>query len=106
MKRLFILLITVVFMSGCTHALHNYNVSERYPVPRNAKVKEVMTMQEQFVILGFVTETNYVDKAYAEIQKLCPNGWVTGINTRFSTSHGFFSWKNKVRMTGYCISKG
>jgi hypothetical protein len=27
---------------------------------------------------------------------------VTGIQTRYSTSHGVLSWKNEVIMTGYC----
>jgi hypothetical protein len=27
---------------------------------------------------------------------------VTGIQTRYSTSHGFLSWTNVVEMKGYC----
>jgi hypothetical protein len=32
----------------------------------------------------------------------CESGSVTGIQTRFSTSHNFMSWKNVVEMKGYC----
>lgn len=60
---------------------------------------------EQFVILGFVGDTNYVDQAYHRLLKGCPNGVVSAVTTQYSTSLGFFSWTNKILMQGLCIPK-
>jgi hypothetical protein len=50
----------------------------------------------------FVTQTAYVNAAYTTLKKTYPNGQVTGIQTRYSTSHGFLSWRNLVTMKGDC----
>mgnify|MGYP003340787127 CR=1 FL=1 len=59
---------------------------------------------EQFTIMGFVTETDYVDQAFDQLQSQCPKGFVQGIQTEFLTSHGFFSWTNRIRMQGLCVT--
>jgi hypothetical protein len=58
---------------------------------------------EQFVIMGFTGDTKYVDQAYDKLQGTCQGGKIQGITTQFSTSHGFFSWTNKILMRGLCI---
>jgi hypothetical protein len=63
----------------------------------------VKSSAEQFVIMGFITQTDYVNQAFHSLEEQCPGKRVTGINTRYSTSHGFLSWHNKVQMTGLCI---
>jgi glutamate synthase domain-containing protein 1 len=102
-KTLILLLSILFLLSGCTHAVHQYHVSETEKISRRSKVKNVSTISEQFVVMGLVTQTDYVNKAYANLQKKCQTGSITGIHTRFSTSHGFFSWTNKVKMTGVCV---
>ena len=56
----------------------------------------------QFVVMGFVTQTDYVDQAYSHLMQACPSREIRGVTTEFWTSHGFFSWTNKVRMQAYC----
>ena len=58
---------------------------------------------EQFVILGFVMNTDYVDQAYQDLQSKCPKGNIQGITTQYSTDHGFFSWTHHIDMQGVCL---
>ena len=102
-KALILLLSILFLLGGCTHAVHQYHVSETEKISRKSKVKNITTISEQYVVMGFVTQTDYVNTAYANLQKKCRTGSVTGIHTRFSTSHGFFSWTNKVKMSGICV---
>ena len=55
--------------------------------------------------LGYVAARNgdYVDEAYSKLKDQCQSGVITGIQTRYSTSHNFLSWKNEVLMRGYCV---
>ena len=105
MKARFLTLLTLatLFLSGCTHALHQYHVSDVEPYSKKSKKTRVTATGEQFVVMGFVTETDYVNTAFADLQRKCESGRITGIHTRYSTSHGFFSWTNTVRMTGICV---
>lgn len=64
----------------------------------------VKATAEQFTILGFVYDTDYVDRAKKELIQQCPSGQLTGITTEISTSHGFFSWTNRAVMQGLCVS--
>ena len=88
---------------GCTHALHQYHAGDLEPFDAKSDFQRVWAESEQFVFMGFVTETNYADEAFAQLQSKCPSGKITGIHTRYSTSHGFFSWTNRIRMTGFCV---
>lgn len=97
-------LLSGTFLMGCAHTVHLSHVSDfspTYDPYENGQMVEAA--EEQFVILGFVTQTDYVNKAYQKIQKECKNGEIQGINTEYSTALGFFSWTNRVRMKGLCI---
>ncbi len=103
MKKIFLLLISLL-LGACTHSLHISHVSDFAPTYSNyAKGKLVKARQEQFVVLGFVSDTNYVNQAYYQLIKQCQNGQIQGITTQYSTSHGFFSWTHIVEMQGLCI---
>ncbi len=67
------------------------------------EAKPLLVLEKQFVVLGFVFDNNYLDKAYRRLQSKCKDGYIGGITTQFSTSHGFLSWTNKVLMKGYCL---
>lgn len=67
------------------------------------KGKEVSVLSEQTVIFGFIFDTNYVELAHKGLMDKCPAGEVRNIMTRYSTSHGFFHWKNKIYMKGSCF---
>ena len=86
--------------AGCAHSIHESQTSDFREM--KAWAPQIEAASEQFVIMGFVTDTNYVNSAFNELQTKCP-GRITGITTKYSTSLGFFSWTNKIRMTGYCI---
>lgn len=92
-----------VALGGCTHALHLVHEGDISEIPRDREYKRVKSEAEQFVIMGFVTQTDYVNQAYASLAKQCVGNELVGVQTRYSTSHGFFSWTNKVKLQGYCL---
>lgn len=94
----------LVFATGCTHSLHMAHVSDFSPAFKPYSSGELVKSQgEQFTVMGFVTETEYVDVAYKKLLSSCSGGTVQGITTQYSTSHGFFSWTNYVEMQGLCV---
>ena len=92
----------MVGLAGCTHSVHLNHTSDFRLVKPLAEHRLVEVRGEQIVILGIIGNTDYVDVAYASLQEACPNGRVTGIQTRYSTSHNFLSWKNIIDLKGYC----
>lgn len=89
--------------TGCAHSIHEVHVSDFNP-PASVKDGQMIKVQtEQFVILGFTSQTDYVDKAYNQLMDKCPVGVITGITTQYSTSLSFFSWTNKILMQGLCL---
>ena len=95
-------LLLVLAATGCTHALHQNHTSEYKVDASLSDYRLIEARFEQFVVMGFVSETHYADDAFAELKRQCPTGTVTGIQTRHSTSHGFFSWTNVILMQAYC----
>ena len=91
------------FSMACSHSLHQYHVSDVELLTRKASAKRISSDAEQFVVMGFTTETEYVNRAFDSLKNQCSNGSVTGIHTRYSTSHGFLSWTNKIKMTAMCV---
>lgn len=100
------LVLTVLMLAGvgCAHSIHQVHTSDFTPMSEIESGQIVRGYAEQFVILGFVKETSYVDKAYVSLMQECPKGQITGITTQLSTSMSFFSWTNKALMQGLCIS--
>ena len=103
MKLRVIFLISFLGLIGCSHALHQYQVTE-YDQIRTANFKRISAQAEQHTVLGFIDQTNYVDEAHDKLMRKCPNGKITSINTRYSTSHGFLSWTNTIKLTAYCVN--
>lgn len=95
--------LTLLLLSGCAHSIHEVQVSDFLPYAPLESGHVVKGYGEQFVVLGFVTQTDYVNQAYNQLAQECPNGSVTGITTQISTSLGFFSWTNKALMQGLCV---
>ena len=100
MSRMVLILILLLLTAGCTHALHLNHTGDIQPLGQGTRIR---SQAEQFTVMGIVTQTDYVNEAYAQLQKKCEGGSVTGIQTRYSTSHGFFSWTNKINMVAYCV---
>ena len=106
MTSLKVLTVSVVLLatSACTHSIHKVHVSDFSPYAPVEQGKIVKASAEQFTVMGFVKETDYVDQAVEKLKSECPSGELTGITTQFSTSHGFFSWTNKVLLQGLCLA--
>lgn len=94
-------------LSACTHSLHVAHYSDFGPTYAPTSSGTMVTAAaEQFVVLGFVGQTDYVNQAYAKLLHQCPSGQIQGIETQYSTDHGFFSWTNRIRMQGLCLRRG
>ena len=101
MKNIILIVLTLTAFS-CAHSIHQVYTSDFSPSAKLDSGKLVTAKSEQFVILGFVKQTDYVNQAYLNLINQCP-GQITGITTQLSTSMGFFSWTNKVLIQGLCL---
>ncbi len=88
--------------SACTYSIHQVHVSDFQLYTPFEEGRIIKASSEQFVVLGFAYDTNYVDRAYRKLLAKCPKNSITGITTQYSSSHGFFSWNNKILMQGLC----
>jgi|GEM_PF-404483 len=108
MRLLPVLALGSLIFSGCTYSIHNVHMSDMSPAGSSGNDGEgrlIKAQAEQFVILGFVGQTNYLNEAYKKIQDECPKGEIRGISTQHSTAHGFFSWTNKILIQGNCYGE-
>jgi hypothetical protein len=97
-----------VLASGCTYSMHEYQAAGYAAVPTAGGPRQAEWIHahgEQRVILGVTDNTDYIDHAYADLLDQC-TGEVVGLNTRFSTSLGFLSYKNVVEMRAMCLRDG
>ena len=88
---------------GCVHSHHMTLMSDvdaQEPVSQARRVESEAT---QVVRFGIAKDTQFAVDAYRDLGAACPNGTVTGIQTRYSTDLGFFSWEHHVVMWGYCF---
>ncbi|HEY6562015.1 MAG TPA: hypothetical protein VI072_32330 [Polyangiaceae bacterium] len=93
--------LVVALLAGCTHSVHQVSVSA-HDIPRGAPVRRIVAEAEQHVVLYVTDNTDFVDEAHRNLLSQCPRGELVAVETRYSTSHGFLSFDNKVRMTGWC----
>lgn len=100
-----LLILSSLFFIGCAHSIHQVHTSDFLPYAPLEAGKVVKGYGEQFVVLGFTGNTNYVDQAYQQLMLECPGGKISGITTQISTSLGFFSWTNKALLQGLCLNK-
>lgn len=95
------LMMAASFTGGCAYSVHQYHVSDS-EVSASSEPELVEAVGEQFVVMGFVGDVDYVEEAYANLLATCPAGAIDNIHTRFSTSLGFFSWTNRIVIRGEC----
>lgn len=106
MGRLVWALLGICLLASCTHSTHFVHTSDFSPTYRAYAQGELVTAKaDQFVVMGFVGQTDFVDQAYRELMSKCP-GEIQGITTQYQTHHGFFSWTNEVLVQGLCIHGG
>jgi hypothetical protein len=101
MNKFFV--ITLFLLVSCSHSVHLVHVSDFTPHAKLTSGKIIKAEATQKVILGFVTDVNYVDVARTNLISQCSNGDIQGITTRYSTSHSFLSWDNKIFMQALCV---
>ena len=101
----YLLVLCILLFLSCSASVHQYNVGERRFPGSLQEGKRIEATAEQLVIFHFASDTNYVLQAVTKLNEQCPNGSVDGIVTRFSTAHGFLSWRNKIYLQGICLSE-
>ncbi|MCB1192583.1 MAG: hypothetical protein H7A23_04975 [Leptospiraceae bacterium] len=103
LKRVLCFLPVCLMIFSCTHSVHMYAAGDIEKPISVTSMKQVSSDSEQFTVLGFIFDTNYVDEAVEKLRSQCEKGNIHFISSRYSTSHGFLSWKNKLHLEGYCI---
>ncbi|MBU6154931.1 MAG: hypothetical protein KGP28_11560 [Bdellovibrionales bacterium] len=102
-----IFLITAPALSGCAiglvKSLHNVSYLEQAPIPAIADAKPIERDVTRNVLLGFITNTDFVDNGWKSFQKLCPNGTIMNPMVRHSTDLGFLAYKEHLHFTGTCV---
>ena len=101
MKRTFQAAVIALISVGCTHSVHVNHTSDYQLSKPLSEYRRIEARAEQKVIL-MPTSAIYASEAYKDLMEQCEGGVVTGIQTRYSTSHGFLSWTNVLEMKGYC----
>src|SRR5215467_9026903 len=95
-------------LGGCSYSMNEYHAAGYAPITRTQgpprPARPIVAEGEQFVVLGITQNTDYVDKAYAVLLNEC-DGDIVGVNTRYSSSLGFLSYTNKIRMEALCIPR-
>lgn len=104
--RCAILFFVGLLACGCSYSVHEYQAAGYAPAtptsgpPRHAEW--IRSRADQDVVLGITDNTDYVDEAYTRLVAQCP-GDIVGVNTRYSTKLGFFSYTNTVEMQAFCL---
>jgi hypothetical protein len=98
-----LIFLSTLFLGGCAHSIHLVHAGG-FDHSSSKGAKMIEARSEQFAVMGFVFDTNYVDQAYSKLQDECRGGNIEGVVTQYSTSLGFFSWTHKILMRGWCFS--
>ncbi|MAY81812.1 MAG: hypothetical protein CL930_13665 [Deltaproteobacteria bacterium] len=101
MKWLYPMVLIAVGAVGCTHAIHVNHTSDYQISKPLSEYRRIESRAEQSVFL-FTKTADYASVAYKDLMAQCEGGVVTGIQTRYSTSHDFLSYRNVVQMKAYC----
>lgn len=98
--RLIILLLALVFFSGCV----SLNTVSLTSIP-SQRQKPIQASVEKFMVLGFNFDNDYVDVLTDKLRGQCPNGQITGVLTKDEDTNYFlyFFWKKNVSAQAYCV---
>ena len=105
MKSIIIVIPFMIILSSCSHSVHQVYLSDHNMKNVASSGKSISVQTEQKVFMGITFDTNFVEMAKNKLEEKCKNGHIRNIFTRYSTSHGFFHWKNKIFMEGLCFKK-
>lgn len=101
MKALFLL---PLLAAGCSYSVHQVYMGDFSPYAKGGK--KLLVMKEQTRILDITTENRYVEEAYDELKRKCPNGEIIGVSAEFMTAHHFFHAKDRIYLKGRCLGEG
>jgi hypothetical protein len=97
------LLGSFLVLTSCAYSVHDVHVSDFTPYqPLEKKGEVIQSQASQFTVMGFVSDTRYVDTARVDLEKKCSGGDISGVVTQLYTELGFFSWTNHIKMQGFC----
>jgi len=103
MKAQLVLMSCILGGLSCSYSIHQVHCSGvDYPVPSGTG-RPVEVVVEERVILGFAFDTEYVERAYIQLQEECPRGSLQAITTRYSTALSFLSWVETLRLEALCV---
>jgi|GEM_PF-6794337 len=95
-------------LSGCAigfvKSLHDVSYLEQAPIPAKAESHPIQRDVTRNVLLGFITETDFVDNGWKSFQKLCSDGTIMNPTLRHSTDLGFLAYKEHLHFSGTCVS--
>jgi hypothetical protein len=104
MKLCLLPVLGLALLAGCTHSVHQVAMGGFDDVPPTARLHpvEVEADQKVFIASG---NTDFADEAMQRLAATCPTGRIVGISARHSSSLGFLTYTNKLRVTGYCVEQ-
>lgn len=101
-KKILPLFLIGIALSGCTHSVHFSHMSDVLPGKQKG-ARYINVEAQRKVILSFIFNTDYVEEARQKLMAACPNAEITGINTKYITSHSFASYTDKIRIRALCL---
>ena len=101
--KLALWLLPALFALGCTHSVHQVSLSTADDIPPGAHVRRIESDARQHVVLYITDNTDFVDEAYQDLLAQCRSGNVVAVEARHSTSHGFLTFDNELKVTGLCL---
>lgn len=99
--RLYVFFIAMVGAGACTHSVHQQYIGSMDPDAAYDKGRWVIAEVKDLVILSFQMDTNYVEKAFKELESKC-SGRIAQVTTEHLTSFKFLSYEQIVIMRGWC----
>ena len=88
--------------TSCMHSIHQQYVGTMDANVDYSKGRWVSAESKEFVILGFQSDTQYVEQAYKNLEAKC-SGRIAQVTTEHLTSFKFLSYDQKVVMKGWCL---
>jgi hypothetical protein len=102
LKKILPLLMLGLLFTGCTHSIHFSHMSDVLPNKQKG-ARFINVEAKRTVFLSFVFNNDFVEEARQKLMAACPNAEITGINTKYITSHNFASYTDKIRVRALCL---
>ena len=103
---LFLVLVGSLFQGACATFLNGYHISDYHSkaLSTSSPKKVVASERTQLVFMGLRFNSKYVDEAFSDLERKCPNQRISGIHTRYTTKSMILFWTHKIFIRGYCHS--